>query len=104
VLPFFVNKGFYPRLQIQKTKELSSTAANKYMNKLELIYHKLKESLEKAQSYYQVSADRCREKPPIINVGEAVFVLVQLIRSTWPSRKLSERYLGPFIVTEKLGK
>ena len=39
--------------------------------------------------------------PPRIEVGDLMFVLAKFTRTTRPLRKLSERYLGPFEVTDK---
>jgi len=40
---------------------------------------------------------------PQIKIGDQVFVLAKFIRTTWLSRKLSEKYLGPFEVTRQPG-
>jgi len=40
---------------------------------------------------------------PRIEVGDHVFLLAKFIKSTWPTKKLSEKYLGPFKVIEQPG-
>jgi len=47
--------------------------------------------------------DKRRTPAPKIEVGDHVFILARFIKSTWPTKKLSEKYLGPFEVIEKLG-
>jgi len=36
-------------------------------------------------------------------VGDHVFILAKFIKSTQPTKKLAEKYLGPFKVIEKTG-
>jgi len=40
-------------------------------------------------------------KPPHIEVGDTVFVLAKYIKMTRPTKKLLEKYLGPFEVMDK---
>ena len=54
-----------------------------------------------AQQYYQKSTDARRSSAPDFKVGDKVFVKTQFFRTTWPSKKLSEKYLGPYeIITQ----
>jgi len=55
------------------------------------------------QVRYQKLADARRSVPLDIKVGNLVFILAKHIRTTCPSKKLSEQYLGPFEVTGKPG-
>ena len=43
-----------------------------------------------------VTADRWREPAPDFQIGQQVFVSAEYIHTTRPSKKLSEKYLGPF--------
>jgi hypothetical protein len=49
-----------------------------------------------AQKCYQGPADRHWEPAPDFQVGQQVFIKAENIRTTRPSKKLSEKYLGPF--------
>jgi len=40
---------------------------------------------------------------PKIKVGDCMFILAKFIKSTWPTKKLAEKYLGPFEVIGKPG-
>jgi len=44
-LPFFINKGYHPQLQIQTDLENLSETSRPYLVKLELVYEKLKKTL-----------------------------------------------------------
>jgi hypothetical protein len=49
-----------------------------------------------AQEQYQVPADARRKPAPDLKVGDQVFVKAKYFCSTCPSKKLSEKNLGPF--------
>ncbi|KAF8627538.1 hypothetical protein AX17_006181 [Amanita inopinata Kibby_2008] len=54
------------------------------------------ENISIAQKRYQGPADRCRTPPPQLNIGDSVFVKSDHICTTHPTRKLAEKFLGPF--------
>jgi len=49
-----------------------------------------------AQQCYQKSADVQHSPAPDFKVGDKVFVKAKFFRTTWPSKKLSEKYLRPY--------
>ena len=67
------------------------------------LHTELKRVIAEAQKRYQASADSRRSPAPDIKVGDQVFVLAKFIRTTRPSKKLSEKYLGPYEVIGKPG-
>ena len=56
-----------------------------------------------AQERYQKSADAKRLPAPDFKVGDEVFVKAKYFRSTRPSKKLSEKNLGPFPIIAQAG-
>ena len=56
-----------------------------------------------AQARYKTAADNRHLPAPTINIGDQVFVLVKFIGSMCLSKKLSEKYLGPFKITDRPG-
>jgi len=103
ISPFFANKGYHPNLQVQMERELVSESAKEFVADLDELHSELKLTIAEAQKRYQVSADSRRSAPPDISVGDQVFVLAKFIHTTRPSKKLSERYLGPYEVVGKPG-
>ena len=66
-----------------------------------LVHKELKKSITEAQNCYQGPADvRCSPAPKI-QVEDLVLILAKFIHTTHPSKKLSEKFLGPFEVIEK---
>ena len=56
-----------------------------------------------AQQHYQKSADARCFPAPDFKVGDKVFVKAQFFRTIWPSKKLSEKYLGPYEIISQPG-
>ena len=63
----------------------------------------LKEQIAAAQGRYQVQADRRRLLAPDFKVGDQAYVKAEHIRSTRPTKKLSEKFLGPFTIIARPG-
>ena len=99
--PFFANKVYHPHLQIQTDLEQLTKTARPYVVELNLVHKELNKSITEAQNCYQGPADvRCSPAPKI-QVGDLVLVLAKFIHTTHPSKKLSEKFLGPFEVIGK---
>ena len=96
ITPFFTNKGYHPNITVYSEHELASIKAHEYVIDLEELHAKLCTQMAKAQTHYHGPAD-CRWEPtPDFQVGQQVFVSTEYIHTTQPSKKLSEKYLGPF--------
>ena len=98
---FYTNKGYHPRLQTHLLQNPLSESARLFTEKLESVHSQLKEAILAAQRCYQAPTNAQRLPPPNFQVGDQVFVLAKYLRTTQPSRKLAECFLGPFTVTRK---
>jgi len=96
VSPFFANKGYHPNLSVYPERDIASSRARDFVVDLDELQSTLKEEIAKAQRHYQPSADSRRQQPLDFQIGQSVFVRSQYFRMTRPSKKLSERYLGPY--------
>ncbi|MBW0478145.1 hypothetical protein O181_017860 [Austropuccinia psidii MF-1] len=47
-------------------------------------------------------ADKIRASTPVLNPGEMLWLSSKNIKSTRPTKKLSERWLGPFPILKKV--
>ena len=103
VSPFYANKGYHPKMQLQVENNTQIMDADLFVTDLRLVHNNLKRAIEDTQCCYQIPADKRRTPAPKIEVGDHVFILARFIKSTWPTKKLSEKYLGPFEVIKKLG-
>jgi len=99
--PFFENKSYHPRLQIQMNLENLPETLRPYLAKLETVHEELKRNITVAQNCYQDVADSKQSPAPEIQIGDFVFILAKFIWTTCPSKKLSKKFLGPFKIIGK---
>ena len=109
ITPFFVNKGFHPRMtfgpddtkyktareriQAAKTKGITGTMDN--------ILKLIKENAEKSQETMKRHTDKYR-KEVFYEVGDQVFLSSKNITTDRPSKKLKDKILGPFPIVKKV--
>ncbi|MBW0582710.1 hypothetical protein O181_122425, partial [Austropuccinia psidii MF-1] len=79
-----------------------STAGN-LSTKLQSVQQVVKEELESAIRRFKKYADRNREITPDFQPGDKVWLASNTIKTTRPTKKLSERWLGGFKVLKKIG-
>ncbi|KAJ3537203.1 hypothetical protein NMY22_g5693 [Coprinellus aureogranulatus] len=103
VSPFFANKGYHPSLVVHPERDLASQAAREYAVDLAELHQVLRENMTAAQQRARASADKRREAAPDFKVGDKVFVKSQFFRTTRPSKKLSDKFLGPYEIIAQVG-
>ena len=103
VSPFFTNKGYHLNLAVHPERDLSSVQAHKYAVDLESLHEFLGIEMAAVQKCYQGPADVKRSHPPDFKVGNQVFVKAKYFRSMQPSKKLSEKNLGPYPIIAQVG-
>ena len=84
-------------------RDLLSTQAREYAVDLESLHEFLRIKMAAAQKRYQGPADAKQSHPPDFKVGDQVFVKAKYFRSTQPSKKLSEKNLGPYPIIAQVG-
>ena len=103
ITPFFANKGYHPNISVSLHQELTSSQARKFVVDLEQLHSELRQAIKISQQRYQVSADARLNPAPDFKVGDQVFVLAKFMKTTRPSKKLSEKYLGPYEIIAQPG-
>lgn len=103
VSPFFANKGYHPNITVHPERELASQKAREFVVDLDELHSELRNQMSLAQQRYQGPADKRRIPAPDFKVGQQVFVRAENIHTTRPSKKLSEKYLGPFEIIAQPG-
>jgi hypothetical protein len=103
VSPFFANKGYHPNITVHLDRELTSARAKNFVVDLDELHKKLRETISLAQKRYQKSADKRRSPAPDFQIGQEVYVLAKYLHTTRPSKKLSEKYLGPYKIIGQPG-
>ena len=100
---FFANKGYHPNITVHPEHDLSPAQAREYTVNLELLHQYLHEEMAAAQKRYQGPTDARRSPAPDFKVGDQVYVKAKYFRSTRPSKKLSEKNLGPYPIITQVG-
>ena len=100
---FFANKGYHPNLAVHPERDLSSARAREYAVNLESLYEYLRTKMAATQQCYQGPADAKHLALPDFKVGDQVFVKAKYFGSTQPSKKLSEKNIGPYPIIAQVG-
>jgi len=82
VSPFYENKGYHPKMQLQVENDVQITEADSFVIDLRLVHNDLKRVIEDAQYHYQIPVDKRRTPAPKIEVGNHVFILARFIKLT----------------------
>ncbi|MBW0474376.1 hypothetical protein O181_014091 [Austropuccinia psidii MF-1] len=98
--PSFTFYGRDP--QFDSVNITQDTHAGKLSTKMQSVWQEFKRELEVAINRLKRYADKSRESPPAFNPGEMVWLSSKNIASTRPTKKLSERWLGPFPILKKV--
>jgi len=96
VSPFFTNKGYHLNITVHPEYDIASSQACDFAIDFNELQSTLKAEISMAQQRYQKSTDVQRSPTPDFKVGDKVFVKAQFFQTTWPSKKLSKKYLGPY--------
>ncbi|MBW0474458.1 hypothetical protein O181_014173 [Austropuccinia psidii MF-1] len=78
------------------------TPAEKLSTKIQSVQQDVKRELEVAINRFKRYSDKSRESPPVFNPGDMVWLSSKNIKSTRPTRKLSDGWLGPFPILKKV--
>ena len=103
VSPFFANKGYDPAITIHPEYELASSHAHQFVTDLSELHEELRKAILSSQEQYQHSADKNRIPPPNFKVGDKVYIKAKFFRTTRLTKKLAEKYLGPYEIIAQAG-
>ncbi|MBW0527057.1 hypothetical protein O181_066772, partial [Austropuccinia psidii MF-1] len=97
--PFFTVYGRDPHFDsVHITQD---TPAGKLSTKIQSVQQDVKRELEVAINRFKRYADKSRASPPVFNPSDMVWLSSKNIKSTRPTKKLSERWLGPFPILKR---
>lgn len=102
VSPFFANCGYHPTMSIDPDSPGTTFSAD--LDDLHVVHEHCKQELAKAREAYANHANKDRIPFPDLAVGDRVWLSTRNLKTTRPTQKLSERYIGPFKILRKVGK
>ena len=78
-------------------------AAEELMKRMEQTLEQTKENIEKSKEHIKHQADKHRSKAPDYEIGDKVWLSTENLKLTQASKKLTERWLGPYDITKRIG-
>ncbi|MBW0556683.1 hypothetical protein O181_096398 [Austropuccinia psidii MF-1] len=98
--PYFTVYGRDPHFDsVHITRD---TPAVNLSTKIHSVQQDVKRELEVSINRLKRYADKSRASPPVFNPGDMVWLSSKNIKSTRPTKKLSERCLGPFPILKRV--
>jgi hypothetical protein len=104
ISPFFANKGYHPNITVHPKRDLSSTCARDFTVDPDQLHQELHSQIAATQKCYQGPTDSQHTPSPDFQVGQEVLVCSEYFRSTWPSKKLSDKYFRPYLIIAQVRK
>ncbi|MBW0548136.1 hypothetical protein O181_087851 [Austropuccinia psidii MF-1] len=98
--PFFTVYGRDP--QFDSVQITQDNPSGKLSTKFQSVQQDVKREIEAAINRFKRYEDRSRASPPDFNPGDMVWPSSKNIKSTRPTKKLYERWLGPFPILKKV--
>ncbi|MBW0489570.1 hypothetical protein O181_029285 [Austropuccinia psidii MF-1] len=98
--PFFTVYG--GELQFDSIHITQDTPAGNLSTKIQYVQQDVKRELEVVINRIKRYADKSSASPLVFNPGDMVLLSSKKIKSTRPTKKLSERWLGPFQILKKV--
>ncbi|MBW0559604.1 hypothetical protein O181_099319 [Austropuccinia psidii MF-1] len=98
--PFFTVYGRDP--QFDSAHITQDNPAGKLLTKIQSVQQDVKREIEVAINMFKRYADKSEAIPPVFNPGDKKWLSSKNIKSTRPTKKLSERWLGPFPILKKV--
>ena len=103
ITPFFANKGYHPNITIHPECDLALAHTQFFVTDLDELHQQLWLHIAEAQCRYQAPANSRRISTPEFKIGSQVYIKAQFFHMTQPSKKLSEKFLGPYEVLAQPG-
>lgn len=104
ISPFEANYGFNPAIEATEVQPSAgvpeAASASNYLTSLRKAQDSASESLKIAIDRQKRNADVHRSAGPAFKAGDKVWLSTENLRVTRPSKKLSEKQVGPFEIVE----
>jgi transposase InsO family protein len=103
VSPFKANYGYDPSISIERGAS-SADPGNHYAYRLDDLHQRVRATLANACEVQKHYADKRRQEAPPLKVGDRGDLATENLKTTRPTRKFAERYIGPFEIVNQISK
>ncbi|DBA89848.1 TPA: hypothetical protein ACH3X2_14250 [Trebouxia sp. C0005] len=101
ITPFFLNFGEHPRTPINVDAVCKLPAADRFVGRIKHAVHAARSSLLDAQERMK---SQCDSKHRVESFGRVCILVTKRTLDVVGSKKLTLRWLGPFEITERIGR
>ena len=101
---FFADHGRHLWKGVEATVGSNNESAEEFASRMKKVRDEATAALEKAQKNMKKYYDKHHKPAPEIKIGDKVYLESKDISVDRPSKKLSDKWLGPYEVLEKRGK
>ena len=100
--PFKITHSYIPRMGIEQCVS-KAPSADELANEMAKILDKTRHNIIKAQGQMKTQADKHCMEAPDYKVGDKVWLSTMNLCLICTSKKLSEHWIGPYVVTKLIG-
>ncbi|KAK3560615.1 hypothetical protein QTP86_012141 [Hemibagrus guttatus] len=100
--PFECQFGYTPSLFPEQEVETAVPSAQQFVKRCRQTWKRARLKLLKVSQQYQHQANRRRRSAPTLRLGQRVWLSTKNIPLRMESRKLSQRFIGPFKISRKV--
>ena len=102
-VPFLVDTGRLPRMGFEPRPRSKVEAANTFVQQMKSAIEEAKSALMRSKDEMARYYNRKRTPTPEFKVGDKVFIDASDIKTTRPSIKLAHKFIGPYLIEQKIG-
>jgi hypothetical protein len=103
--PFYGNYGFHPRMSfgqhpLQNPKDICEVNAQQTGQPMKQLFSALKAEIKRSQTIHSEQANMSRRAGTELIICDKVWLDARNISTTWPSKKLDWKRIGPYEIVE----
>ena len=103
VAPFKATRSYVPRTGIEPLPVNKAPAAKDFTAEMEGMLESMRNNLEKAKEQMKLNANKSHLAAPDYTISQQVWLATKTLWLTRTSRKLTERWLGPYTIISLAG-
>jgi hypothetical protein len=102
--PFFLNRGRHPRTLFSDPLSKVKTKAEEFLQNIKSATKAAEDSLRKAKDAMKLRWERNKPAAEVFLPGDQVLLTAEHLPSARPSKKLDQKWRGPFKIIRKVGE